>query len=118
VPLQRSVRIAAIAAILFVATSWTAIAKDFDVYAGPSAFGPRVEVGAHLGAATFRITYDVVGKTVVIGEVSYFKHKDDKEPTREKFNRAITIRTGNCAGSVHVRLKGIPSGSACKVTVE
>jgi hypothetical protein len=84
-------------------------------YAAPNAWGPKTEVRAHLGKATYTIEYEAVGSTTVIGQVTYWETKD-RQVTRE-FNGSIRFTTADVVAAPIVRFKGVPFGSAVKVTV-
>ena len=106
--------------MIFTATLLLAIAsasaKEFAAYAPPAGvYGPEVEIGAHLGPATFAIKYEAIGKTLVLAEVLFYGA--DGKLTRQEFNKSISIRTGDCIAPVKVRFKGVPTGSAVKVFV-
>jgi hypothetical protein len=102
---------------LLAFTTQTAYAVDLhDAYAPPAKYGPTLSLRAHLGTATYSISYEAVGSTKVIGEVTYINAKG-KEVT-EEFNGSITIKCGNVVAQPKVRFKGIPLGSAVKVTVK
>jgi hypothetical protein len=102
-------------AVLF-GTGQTARAVDrFDAYAGPCIFGPTYNLRAHIGAAPYTISYQAIGKTVVTGEVTFID-VFGKQVT-VPFNGTISFRTGNFVGVPKVRFKGVPFGSAVKVTV-
>jgi hypothetical protein len=92
------------------------IKERLNCYAGPSVWGPETRVIAHLGASTYTIDYEAVGSTVVIGQVTYWETKD-KQVTKE-FNKSITFRTADVAAQPTIRFKGVPTGSAVKVTVK
>jgi hypothetical protein len=85
------------------------------VYAPPLVYGAWTPVRNHIGPATMTITVTPVGKTAVFGEVKYFDQNGRERI--ESFFTGITIRTCNCVGAVYVRLKGVPTGSACRVDV-
>lgn len=86
-------------------------------YAAPAGkFGPDLALRAHLGKATYTISYKAVGKTLVLGEVDYYNEAG--KLVTEPFNGTITIKTGNVVAQPKVRFKGIPTGSAVNVTVK
>ena len=78
-------------------------------------WGPEVHLQAHTSAITYTISYAAVGKTTVIGEVTYAA-SNGQFVTRQ-FNGSITFTTGNFVDSPIVKFKGIPFGSAVTVTV-
>ncbi len=91
-------------------------ADTFNAYAGPNAWGPPVQLNAHLGPVTYTVsTTTVVGKTVVVGEVTYTNAEG--RTVTQKFSKSITFRTGNVVDRPTVRFKGNPTGSAVRISV-
>lgn len=86
--------------------------REFSAYAGPMIFGPWVNVASHIGTATFSISAEPLGSTVIVGEVRYFG--SDGTQKTESFNQSVTVRTGNSIANVEVRFKGVPLGSAVR----
>jgi hypothetical protein len=102
--------LAAIAAVPSLARAGT-----HHAYAPPNVFGPWVQVGAHSGAASFSISASPVGSTAIVGEVRYYGA--DGRLRIEPFYGPKSIQTCNCYGTVQVRFKGVPLGSAVDVYV-
>jgi hypothetical protein len=97
----------------------SASGADFKAQALPSGiWGRQVDVANHLGPVPLTISAKPVGKTVVVGEVEYWKDANDKDPTRQMFSGSITITTGKVVGTVKVRFKGIVTGSVVEVHVD
>ncbi|MGD0042801.1 MAG: hypothetical protein ABSE84_20745 [Isosphaeraceae bacterium] len=94
----------------------TTFGHRYEAYAPPNVFGNWYEVGAHLGAATFKITARPLGNSAIVGEVHYFA--EDGRETIKPFTQEITIRTANGVAAVKVRFKGIPTGTAVEVEVD
>ena len=91
-------------------------AGEYQVYAGPMVFGNWQKVGNHIGEATFTVSYQPIGSSVVVGEIRYYDRKTGKQKV-ESFNGSVTVRTSNSIASIEIRLKGSPSGTSCRVTV-
>jgi hypothetical protein len=110
-------RIAFVATVMVacLAISRATATDYFNAYAAPNVWGPKLTLRAHLGKATYTVSYKAVGKTQVIGQVTYWATKN-KEVTKE-FNGSITFTTADVVATPTVRFKGIPLGSAVKVTV-
>jgi hypothetical protein len=108
--------IAAVALGALVGAGNARAADYFDAYAAPNTWGPTYRLRAHLGRAGYTVSYKAVGKTAVVGEVTYYATKSGPPVTRQ-FNGSISFTTGDCAATPTVRFKGIPFGSAVKVTV-
>jgi hypothetical protein len=92
----------------------SARAETYNAYAGPNTWGPAVQVKGHVGSVTYTITYSAVGNTSVIGEVTY---QGPGGQVTKHFNGSITFTTGRVVGAPTVRFRGIPFGSAVRVTV-
>src|SRR5262245_3496274 len=93
--------------VLAMAATDSAKAADvYNAYAAPNTWGPAVALRAHLGPATYTVSYDALGKTSVIGEVTYYG-PDGRWVTRQFFG-SITFRTGNGVDAPTVRFKGTP----------
>lgn len=86
------------------------------VYAGPNVFGPWHVVASHIGSVSYDIKVEPVGDTVVVGEVRYYNEQNRQ--ITSGFYRETSINTGNSIANIEVRLKGVPFGSSCWVTVE
>ena len=86
--------------------------SEFSAYAGPLVFGPWVNVASHMGTATFSISAEPIGSTVLVGEVRYFA--TDGSQRTESFTKSVSVRTGNSIANVEVRFKGVPLGSAVR----
>ncbi len=93
----------------------TAHAEDHIVQAGPNVFGRWYQVGAHAGAVTYTITATPIGGSSIDGEVLYFGA--DGRQHQDRLVRYTVIRTCDCVGTVKVRFRGIPLGTAVKVTI-
>jgi hypothetical protein len=91
-------------------------ASTYNAYAPPNFYGTWTQVGAHAGAASFNIKAEPIGNTVIVGEVKYFPYAN-KPAIVVPFRGGVNIRTCPCYGTVQVHFKGIPTGSAVKVTV-
>jgi hypothetical protein len=105
--------LALLASIAGVAS--TAHATTYHAYAPPNVFGGWVQVGAYANATSFSISVTPVGATAIVGEVRYFG--TDGQLKIEQFFGSIAIQTCNCVGTLQVRFKGIPLGSAVNVNV-
>lgn len=92
-------------------------ARNFVAYAAPMTWGPDVTVASHLGSVTYKITYEAVGETLVIGRVIYYKGPGGGEKVTEEFRNETTITTSNSAANVVCDFKGVPTGSAVNGTV-
>jgi len=99
-----------------VSDKLAAAATEHDVYAPPMVFGPWVTVASHGGAVRVHIRVEPLGDTVVTGQVRYFRAIDKTQVTVD-FSREVEVTTANVWANVEVRLRGIPTGSACKVYV-
>lgn len=87
----------------------------YQVYAPPIVYGSWHIVGSHIGTASFNISVDPLGDTIVVGEARYYD-KNNKHVIKP-FSETITVLTGNSVAHVEIRLKGSPTGSSCWVTV-
>lgn len=101
--------------ITFSPNCASALASEHSVYAGPLIFGPYATVASHIGSVDFEIKVDPIGKTVVVAEVEYINESGKK--VTKSFHGKTSIQTGNSIANVRIRLKGVPTGSACRVTV-
>jgi len=90
-------------------------ATIFNAYAGPGVYGPSYNLPGNLGAITYTVSYKVMGKTSVTGEVTYIDAKGKR--VTQPFFGSITFRTGNFAAQPKVRFRGIPTGSVVTVIV-
>ncbi len=86
------------------------------VYAGPNVFGPWSVVASHIGRVSYKISVEPIGNTVVVGEVRFYDTNNRR--VTKGFFKEVTIQTGNSVANVEVRLKGVPFGSSCWVTIE
>lgn len=88
--------------------------EHYSVYAPPMKFGKWTKVGAHIGK--FQVTVKVTpkGATRVFGEVRYYVNG---RIMTKPFTGSVKFQTGNDIANVRVRLKGIPLGTACRVSV-
>lgn len=93
-----------------------AASRSFTAYAPPLVWGPGMTVASHIGAVTYRITYEAIGDTLVMGRVHYYKSGSQDKVT-EEFSSSTTITTSNSVGNVVVDFKGIPTGSAVNGTI-
>jgi len=91
--------------------------RTFAAYAAPMIWGPDVVVASHIGSATFTISYEAVGDTLVMGRVTYYKGDDAGQKVTEEFRDETTITTSNSVANVVCDFKGIPTGSAVNGTV-
>jgi hypothetical protein len=87
----------------------------YQVYAPPLFYGQWRVVGSHIGTATFNISVEPIGSTLVVGQVRYYNR--DNQRVVQSFSNSVTVRTGNSVANIEVRLKGNPTGSSCWVTV-
>ena len=87
----------------------------YHAYAGPSTWGPWVTIGSHLGIASFKITAEVVGDTLLKCRVRYYNTATSQ--VTEEWLDEVTVSCGNCVANVEVCFKGIPTGSAVNGTV-
>jgi hypothetical protein len=94
-------------------TACAARAETLNAYAAPNAWGPVTYLEAYLGPVTYTVRYEALGKTVVVGEVTY---EGPKGRVVKEFNGSVTFRTHG-AGRPSVRFKGLPLGSAVRVTI-
>jgi len=110
---------AAVAALallaVFTGLGRTANAATCHAYAPPNYFGTWTQVGAHIGAAHYSITVTPVGNTVVASEVRYFDVNGHMRI--QPFHGRIEIDTGDSYGTIQIRCKGIPLGSAVKIDI-
>lgn len=88
--------------------------KSYSVYAPPLVYGNWTKVGSHIGRVAFAIDVTPIGGTRVFGQVKYYVNGRIRT---EDFTGSIVIQTGNDIASIRIRLKGVPLGSACRVTV-
>jgi hypothetical protein len=102
-------------AVALWAGAASARADTYNANASPNTWGPPVAIKAHLGGATYTISYSALGNTTVLGEVTY-TGPDGRDVTRT-FHGSITFRTGLVVAQPSVRFKGVPFGSAVRVTV-
>lgn len=85
------------------------------VYAPPAVFGNWQTVSSHIGPMKYAITVEPIGDTKVFGEIRYY-NKEGKQVVKP-FHDKVEIEVGNSIANVEVRLKGVPTGSSCKVFV-
>lgn len=85
-----------------------AATRMFTGYAPPMSWGPWVEVGAHGGPASFSISYEAIGDTMVYGTVNYYSRNGW---VTEFFKDSVTVLTGNAWAAVKVCFYGSPLGS-------
>jgi hypothetical protein len=102
-------------AIAFVAASPANAATIFNAYAAPGVYGPTYNLPGHLGPATYTVSYKVLGKTSVTGEVTYVDGKG--KLVIQPFFGSITFRTGKFVAQPKVRFRGVPTGSVVTVIV-
>lgn len=102
------------ALVLVAALAGSGRSESYDAYAAPNTWGPPVLLKAHLGPINYAVSYRAVGKTQVVGEVSYLG--PDGREVVQQFNGSVAFRTGNVAAQPTVRFKGVPFGSAVVVT--
>jgi hypothetical protein len=94
----------------------TARAASYSAYAGPNVFGPWIQVGAYLGSVQYSVSASPVGKTAIMGEVRYYG--TDGQLKVESFYGSKTVTTCDCVGTLQVRFKGLPLGTAVNVDVK
>ena len=89
--------------------------RIYHAYAGPSTWGSWVIVGSHLGVASFTITADAVGSTLIKCRVRYYKTAHTQ--VVEEWLDNTTVDCGDCVANVEVSFEGLPLGSAVDGTV-
>lgn len=89
--------------------------QTIQAYAAPCMFGPWVTAGSHGGKVHYSIKAKAEGNTLVLGEVRYWS--SERTQSVQGFKESIDVTTGNVWGIVQVHFKGIPLGSAVRVTV-
>jgi hypothetical protein len=89
--------------------------RIYSAYAGPSAWGPWITIGSHIGVADFKITANPVGATLLKCRVRYYQTSITQ--VIEEWIDSVFITCGNCVASVEVSFMGIPTGSAVDGTV-
>lgn len=94
------------------------LATAFVGYAGPMMWGADVVVASHIGSVKYTISYEVVGDTLVLGRVTYFKGAAGGIQVTEEFKDETSITTAKSVANVICSFKGIPIGSAVSGTVE
>ena len=72
-----------------------------NAYAAPNAWGPQVDLlPAHLGEKTYKVVYEAVGDTLVLGEVEYVGLDGKKVKCEFKdeivFTRVMSSRFRGC----------------------
>jgi hypothetical protein len=105
------------AAVRVASNDLTLSARSFVGYAAPMTWGPDVTVASHIGSVTFKISYEAVGDTLVMGRVTYYKGDGAGAKVTEEFRDETTITTSNSVANVICDFKGIPTGSAVNGTV-
>ncbi len=105
-----------IAAAIMILASQVCHAEKLNAYAAPSTWGAECPLKGHLSAIAYTVSYKAVGKTKVVGRVTYVD-KTGKEVTQE-FNESITFTTGNLVGQPKLQFMGVPTGSAVTVDVK
>lgn len=106
-------RVPVLAATVCLLLTVSARAETYNAYAGPNTWGPALQLN-HIGSVTYTISYSALGKTSVIGEVTY---EGPGGQVTKQFNGSITFTTGRVVAAIKVRFKGTPFGSAVRVTV-
>lgn len=112
----RHVSLGLILATATLSSSVTARAASYSAYAGPGVFGSWTQVGAYLSSVRFSISASPVGKTAIVGEARYYG--TDGQLKVEPFYGSTTVTTCNCVGTLQVRFKGLPLGTAVNVDVK
>lgn len=90
--------------------------RQFNAYAPPLVYGPYITITKHMGPNQFKITYDAVGATKVLGKVKYFKTATQQ--VEDEFIDEITIHVGDCIAAIEACFKGTPLGSAVDGTID
>jgi hypothetical protein len=106
--------------LAFVLCPLVAHADDtYDLYAPPNAYGKVQNLRAHLGKASYSVTLEPAGNspTKVVAQVEYVDAKG-KSVKREFATGEFTFEVGDFVGQPKIRLKGVLTGSAVKVTVK
>ncbi len=109
----------ALALLVLGLVGQAASAQDVhSVYAPPLAWGKGERLRAHLGPATYTVTVAPVGNvpTQVVGRISYVG--PDGRVVVKPFTDRITFRTGNAVAQPVLKLKAVPTGTVCDVTVD
>ncbi len=88
---------------------------QYNLYAPPSLWSSWYKIGTHAGPVTYSVKLEPIGDTMVKGRVRYFD-ANNKQVVREFIDKAV-FRTGNSWAHVELSMKGIPLGTAVKVTV-
>jgi hypothetical protein len=92
------------------------VTKTFTAYAAPMSWGSWATIQSHGGIITFKITYYVVGDTMVMGKVRYYREKE--KLVEEEFMDKVTIQTADVWANIDVCFKGVPLGSTIEGTIE
>ena len=77
---------------------------------------PRCSSLATSGRSTYCISYRAIGQTKVVARVKYVSPTG--EVRTQEFNGSITFTTGDAVGQPTVQFRGVPFGTAVRVTVE
>jgi hypothetical protein len=101
--------------ITVLVTTEAGAARMFDAYAPPGAYSPWYNLPVHVGPVTYTISYEVLDKTSITGEVKYTDANG--EEVTMPFDGTITFRTGKFPTVPQVRFRGMPFGSAVRVKV-
>jgi hypothetical protein len=101
--------------VTVLATTEASAAKMFDAYAPAGADGPWYYLPVHVGPVTYTVSYEVLDKTTVTGEVK-FTDANGEEVTLP-FDGTITFRTSKFPTVPQVRFRGMPCGSLVRVKV-
>lgn len=92
------------------------MSKTFTAYAPPSTWGPWMTIESHGGPVAFKITYSVIGDTLVMAMVRYFDSADHQAEI--EFKDEITFQTADVWANIEVRFKGIVTGSTVEGEIE
>jgi hypothetical protein len=102
-------------AAILLTSSHVCAGDVFNAYAPPGAWGAPYQIRAHIGAASYTISYNAIGNTSVTGEVTYVA--PNGQVVTEAFTGSITFRTANVVAQPTVRFKGVPTGATVQVIV-
>ncbi len=70
----------------------------YSAYAGPSTWGPWITVGSNIGVASFKITAEPVGDTLLRCKVRYYKTATNQ--VVEEWLDEVNVSCGNCIANV------------------
>ncbi|MBV8453282.1 MAG: hypothetical protein JOZ29_13565 [Deltaproteobacteria bacterium] len=89
--------------------------RTFAAYAGPSTWGPWLDVAHPVGSVAYAITAEPVGDTTLRCRVRYYK--DENNQVVEEWRESVNIVTGNAVATVDVSFMGLLTGTAVNGTI-